>query len=197
MNRNNKIHSTTIRVHPAVFRYLDVTFNKIGDAYDLRGHIFYSYLTAGLIRKGMKLPTMMPLPKQYEKMLKIKVVIASWDYHHFGWDIPPFHQVALSNHIYKQILFDGCYRVMISHVFGNLPRDTAIKSFLSEHSFLACELNYAALRKHYQRHWLKSEKLIKENVADFNSISPHILPTNSTKKNVGIVPFRMKQKKID
>jgi hypothetical protein len=137
------------------------------------------------------------MPKQYEKMRKIKVVITSWDYHHLGFDIPPIQQVAISNHIYKQILFDACYRIMISHVFGRVMRDTAIKEFLREHCFEECELNYAALRKHYQRHWLESEKLAKENVADNNRVTTHKQPTFNTKKNVRIVPFKNKQKKTD
>jgi hypothetical protein len=189
MNKNGKIHSTTIRVHPAVFRHIDNTFNKVGNAYDLRGHLLYNFISVGLSRSSVKVASMLPL--QYEKMQQIKVVISSWDYNHYGWEIPPIHQVALSNHIYKQILFDACYRIMICHVFGSLPRDTAIKEYLWEHCFEESELNYPALRKHYQRHWLETEKIAKANVAEFNTNSTHCLPEKKTKKNVGIVPFRL------
>lgn len=189
MNKNSKLHSTTIRVHPAVFRYIDNSFNRVGDAYDLRGHLLYDFISVGLSRRSIKVASMLPL--QYEKMLTIKVIITSWDYNHYGWDIPPIHQVSLSNHIYRQILFDACYRVMICHVFGGLPRDTAIKEYLWEHGFEECELNYPALRKHYQRHWLDTEKNAKANVAEFNTNSTHCLPEKHTKKNVRIVPFRL------
>jgi len=189
MNKDSKIYSTEIRVHPAVFRYIDNTFHRKGGAYDLRRHLLYDFISAGLSRRTIKVESMIPL--QYEKMKKIKVVITSWDYSHYGWDIPPVHQVAISNHIYRQILFDACYRVMICHVFGGLPRDTAIKEYLWEHCFEERELNYAALRKHYQRHWLETEKNAKANVAEFNSNATHCLPERHTKKNVGVVPLRI------
>jgi len=189
MNRNTKVNTTTIKVHPAVFRYINNTFNRVGGAYDLRGHLLYGFISVGLSRHSVKVESM--LSQQYKKMKEIKVVITSWDYNHYGWDIPPIHQVALSNHIYRQILFDACYRVMICHVFGGLPRDTAIKEFLGEYCFEECELNYPALRKHYQRHWLDVEKNAKENVAEFNSNSTHCLPERNTKKNVGLVPLRV------
>jgi hypothetical protein len=191
MNRSSKIYSTVIRVHPAVLRYIDNTFDKIKDVYDLRRSMLYGFISAGLSRHTINATSMLPL--QYEKMKTVKVAITSWDYHHFGWDIPPIHQVALSNHIYKQILFDACYRVMICHVFGGLPRDAAIKEYLSEHLFEEHELNYAALRKHYQRHWIDTEKVAKSNVADVNTVSPCYLPALNTKKNVGLVPFRAKK----
>lgn len=191
MNRSNKIYTTKIKVHPAVFRHIDNTFEKVSGAYDLRGHLFYSFISVGLSRQTVNTPSMIPL--LYEKMKEVKVVITSYDYHHYGWTIPPVHQVAMSNHIYKQILFDACYRIMVSHVFGGLPRDTAIKEFLSEHLFEEDELNYPALRKHYQRHWIETEKIAKENVSYFNTNSPHSLPEKNTRKNVGLVPFRIKQ----
>ena len=189
MNRSNKIYITAIKVHPAVFRHIDNTFEKLSGAYDLRGHLLYSFISAGLHRATVNMPSMIPL--LYEKMKEVKVVITSFDYHHYGWEIPPVHQVAISNLIYRQILFDACYRVMVSHVFGGLPRDTAIKEFLSEHFFEDNELNYPALRKHYQRHWIETEKIAKENVAYFNTVSTCSLPEKNTKKNVGVVPFRI------
>ena len=190
MNKNNKIYSTTLKVHPAVLRYLDNTFEKVSDAYDLRGHLLYNFISVGLSRKTISLPSMIPL--QYEKMREIKIVITSFDWHHYGWEIPPIHQMALSNHIYKQILFDACYRIMVSHVFGGVPRDSAIKEFLNEHLFEEDELNYPALRKHYQRHWIETEKNAKANVADFNTVSTCQLPEKNTRKNVGLVPFKIK-----
>ena len=189
MNRSNRIYTTTIKVHPAVFRHIDNSFEKVSGAYDLRGSLLYGFISAGLSRATINTPSMIPL--LYEKMKELKVVISSYDYHHYGWMIPPVHQVAMSNHIYKQILYDACYRVMISHVFGGLPRDTAIKEFLSEHLFEEKELNYPALRKHYQRHWLDTEKNAKENVAYFNTVSACSLPEKNTKKNVGLVPFKI------
>lgn len=193
MSKKSKIYTTTIKVHPAVLRHIDNTFPRVSGAYDLRGHPFYSFISVGLNRKAVSMPSMLPL--QYEKMREIQTVITSFDYHHYGWEIPPIHQIALSNHIYRQILFDACYRVMVCHVFGGLPRDTAIKEFLSEHFFEEDELNYPALRKHYQRHWIETERIAKENVAYFNTVSSHKLPERNSKKNVGLVPFKIKDRK--
>jgi hypothetical protein len=199
MSRNSKrVYSTIIKVHPAVFRYIDNTFSRVrdvnskaADVYDLRRHLLYNFVSVGLSRSSISVPSMIPL--QYEKMKTVKVAITSWDYHHYGWDIPPIHQVALSNHIYKQILFDACYRIMICHVFGGLPRDKAIKDFLAEHCFEESELNYAALRKHYQRHWIEIEMTAKSNCAEYSTNTSCLQPKYNTKKNVGIVPFVIKK----
>ena len=188
MSKNSRFN-TIIKVHPAVLRYIDNSFSKTSGVYDLRKSLLYGFISAGLCRSGVNVTSMLPM--QYEKMKPVKIAITSWDYHHYGWEIPPIHQVALSNHIYRQILFDACYRVLVAHVFGGLPRDTAIKEFLAEHCFEECELNYAALRKHYQRHWIETEKIAKSNVADFNTVSSYCLPEKNTKKNVGLVPFRI------
>ena len=157
------IYKTKIRVHPAVLRYFENNFSKKQGVYDLRKHFYYNLISSGLTRKTVKVPSM--LSKRYEGLKEVEVLITSWDYHHYGDVIPPVYQVDLSQHIYKQVLYDACTYILFAHVYGFMARDTAIKQYLLENLFYEEELNYPALRKHYQRHWLATEKALKDDLA--------------------------------
>ena len=157
------IYKVKIKVHPAVVRHFENTFTKKHGAYDLRKHFYYNLISSGLTRKTVKVPSM--LSKRYEDMKEVEILITSWDYHHHGDIIPPVYQVALSQHIYKQILYDACTYTLFAHVYGLMARDTAIKQYLFEYLFDEEELNYPALRKHYQRHWLATEQALKDDLA--------------------------------
>lgn len=161
------IHKTKTRVHPAVYRYLENTFPKRQGAYDFRKHFYYNLISSGLSRKRVSVPSM--LSKQYENLREVEIIITSWDYNHYGEHISPVYQVSLSKYLYKQLLYHACYYVLMAHIFGMMPRDTAIKQYLLENLFDDGELNYPALRKHYQRHWMETEKVFKEDLANFNN----------------------------
>ena len=157
------IYKVKIRVHPAVVRHFENTFTKKQGVYDLRKHFYYNLISSGLTRKTVNAPSL--LSKRYEELKEVEVLITAWDYHHYGDIISPFYQVSLSQHIYKQILYDACTYILFAHIYGLMPRDTAIKQYLCENLFYENELNYPALRKHYQRHWLETEKVLKEDLA--------------------------------
>ena len=182
-----------IKLHPAVQKLIENTFNKVDDIYDFRRHLLYNFISIALCRSSVKLPSLLPV--HYEKLKTIKVAITSWDFNNIGKEIPPKQQMLISNLMYKQILYDACYRIMICHIYGNLPRDTAIKNYLAENGFEEYELNYAALRKHYQRNWIEIEKVNKENYHDFNTFLSRNKPLFDTKKNLKFVPNSRKTKK--
>ena len=61
--RKSETDTVTIRVHPAVRRWFENTFPKVGGAYDLRGHFLHDFLRAGLTKEpqGRREPS--PLPE--------------------------------------------------------------------------------------------------------------------------------------
>jgi len=189
MSSNNHHHLfyTEIKVAPAVWRIIDNNYIKRGEVYDFRKHQLYNFISISLFRK--QTTTTSALPLQYNKLKKIKVALTSWDYNHFGFVIAPFQQVIISNLLYKQILYDACYRIMICHVFGGMPRDAAIKNYLSENGFEEQELSYSTLRKHYQRHFIDNELFLKKNQQEFNPFLTQNSHVFNTKKNVKIVPI--------
>jgi hypothetical protein len=90
-------------------------------------------------------------------------VIKDWDYSHFGDNITPAAMIQVNNLIYKLLIRDACYRIMIAHVFSGIPRDTCIRDYIFEIGYTDDELSYDALRKYYQRNWTSKEKDLRDN----------------------------------
>lgn len=181
-------YTVKIKVHPIVFRYFENTFLKAAGVYDLRKHPYYTFISMGLSRHNVTVPSCLSL--RYGKMTEIEVGITSWDYHHYGDRISPVHQVAFSQFVQRQIIDNACYKILVAHVFAGIARDTAIKNYLLENLYYEEELNYPALRKHYQRHWIATEKEFKEQLDEMSTKitrNPQLINTN---KNVGFVPFK-------
>ena len=154
----NKTESIAIKVHPAVFRYLDSNFPKTGGAYDIRKHFLHDFLRVGLTRQ----PDTEKPSKAFHGFHEINVVFTQRDCRQNGFSISESHQAAFSRLAYKFIQQTACQEVLYAHVAGGIPRDTAIKEYLLENLYEEHELNYAALRKYYQRNWMETEKHVLE-----------------------------------
>ena len=152
--REHKTENISIRVHPAVRRYLDNHFPQSGDAYDLRGHFLHDFLRAGLTKEAQ--------PETDSGLPVIKVAFSRRDWRCLGHAVTEKHQAAFSRLAYKFIQQTACHEVLYAHVAGGIPRDTAIKEYLLENLYEEHELNYAALRKYYQRNWMETEKHVLE-----------------------------------
>ena len=156
--REHKTENISIRVHPAVRRYFDNHFQQSGDAYDLRGHFLHDFLRAGLTKEAQ--------PETDCSLPEIKVAFSRRDWKCLGHSVTERHQAAFSRLAYKFIQQTACQEVLYAHVAGGIPRDTAIKEFLLYNLFEDDELNYAALRKYYQRNWMEAERRALEEYAD-------------------------------
>ena len=180
---------------PAVVRYLENNFCKNSGVIDLRKTHIYPFLVLCLQRTHVKSKS--SVPSSFNSYQEVNIAVKEWDYSHFGNKISPFAMIQLNNAIYKQIIRDACYRIMIAHVFSGIPRDTCIKDYLFECYYTEEELNYAALRKYYQRNWMSKEKELRENLSfHLNSENEkqrtiHVQPAynSSTYKNVTFVPM--------
>ena len=156
--RKNETETVTIRVHPAVRRWMENTFPKAGGTYDLRGHFLHDFLRAGLT-KEVKART---VPETFRSLPEVKIAVSHRDCRILGGAIPEPLQAEFSQLAYKYIRQTACQGILFAHVAGGVPRDTAIKEYLLAYLYEDDELNYPALRKYYQRNWMETERRVLE-----------------------------------
>ena len=157
--RKRETETVAIHVHPAVRRWMDGTFPKLCGAYDLRGHFLHNYLRAGLGRAV----NARPVPEAFHSLPEIKVAVSRRDFRILGDCIPESFQAEFSRLAYKYIQQTACHQILFAHIAGGVPRDTAIKEYLLSYLYEDDELNYAALRKYYQRNWMETERRVLED----------------------------------
>ena len=180
--RKRETESVAIHVHPAVRRWMEGTFPKRGGAYDLRGHFLHDYLRAGLGRAV----NARPVPEAFHSLPEIKVAVSRRDFRILGDCIPESFQAEFSRLAYKYIQQTACHQILFAHIAGGVPRDTAIKEYLLSYLYEDDELNYAALRKYYQRNWMETEKMVK---SECGTLAGRFQPVHSINKFVKNVPF--------
>lgn len=156
--RKSETDTVTIRVHPAVRRWMENTFPKAGGAYDLRGHFLHDFLRAGLTKEVKA----RAVPETFRSLPEIKVAVSRRDCRILGGAIPEPLQAEFSQLAYKYIRQTACQGILFAHVAGGVPRDTAIKEYLLAYLYEDDELNYPALRKYYQRNWMETERRVLE-----------------------------------
>ena len=156
--RKSETDTVTIRVHPAVRRWMENTFPKAGDAYDLRGHFLHDFLRTGLSKEV----NARAVPEAFQSLPEIKVAVSRRDCRILGDRIPEPLQAAFSQLAYKYIRQTACQGILFAHLAGGVPRDTAIKEYLLAYLYEDEELNYPALRKYYQRNWMATERRVLE-----------------------------------
>ena len=157
--KKRETDTVTIRVHPAVRRWMENTFPKSGGAYDLRGHFLHDFLRAGLTKEpqGRREPSSLP---------EVKVAVSRRDGQRLGTELPAAFQEDFSRLAYRYIRQTACLMVLFAH------KDD--------------ELNYAALRKYYQRNWMETEKMVK---SECGTLAGRFQPVHSINKFVKNVPF--------
>ena len=177
--RKSETDTVTIRVHPAVRRWFENTFPKVGGAYDLRGHFLHDFLRAGLTKEpqGGREPS--PLPE-------VRVAVSRRDGQRLGTELPAAFQDDFSRLAYRYIRQTACLMVLFAHTAAKVPRDTAIKEYLLDNLYEDEELNYAALRKYYQRNWMETERMVKSECGTLAGGLQHV---HSRTKFVKNVPF--------
>ena len=180
--KKRETDTVTIRVHPAVRRWMENTFPKTGGAYDLRGHFLHDFLRAGLT-KEVKART---VPETFRSLPEVKIAVSHRDCRILGGAIPEPLQAEFSRLAYRYIRQTACLMVLFAHTAAKVPRDTAIKEYLLDNLFEDDELNYAALRKYYQRNWMETERMVK---TECGTLAGRFQPVHSINKFVKNVPF--------
>ena len=160
-----KCVTVPFKFDPAVLRYLELIFNINKELVDLRKSIFYPVLVNMLTR--IKKSDKNPSPSCCSSFIETNIVIKEWDYSRNGEFISDYDMIQFNNLIYKFLIREACYRIMIAHVFSGIPRDTCIRDYIFEVGYKEDELRYDALRKYYQRNWICKEKEFIETI-DFS-----------------------------
>lgn len=153
-------YKVEIMVHPAVFRYLDNKYTKVMDAYDFRSDPLYFAVSGMLMRNNVKMPSR--ISKKIETYIPIAILITGFDFYHYGYLVPLVQQYHFSQFMLSLIEEKAFYKIMLAHKIGGIPRDRAIKEFLAENFFEHHEMNYANLRKKYQRKYQHNEQEIED-----------------------------------
>lgn len=155
----------SLKVYPAVFRYLENNFPKnVQGVYDLLDSPYYCLISSMLSRSTIKTPSLVPM--SYSRFVPIKTYITEFDFYHYGWEINERQQYNLSKTILHVILQNACHEIAVAHVCMNISRDRAIRNFIYENLFEDDELSYSYLIKYYQRNYLENEKKLKEYVSN-------------------------------
>jgi hypothetical protein len=135
----------------------------VGNAYDLRKDSLYIVFQMGLYRKDIKTRT-----KQLKKMESykpIRILIEEWDFYHFGWNIPIFAQMRISKILFDMMMNSICEHIAYAYAYGGICRDVNIRRILIENLFDDDEINYAYIRKWYQRRFQNTGK--EQQVIEF------------------------------
>ena len=163
MNKRSETYSVDLRVHPAVAKWIDSKFPYINNAYELRSDPFYIIFQLALFRKDIKPPS--KSLKKIEKYVPIRISVNEWDFYNFGWNIPNFAQVKISQLLFDLMMLDFCKHIAYAYAYKKIPRDVIIKRILVECLFEENEMNYFYIRKYYQRKFQQTGK--EHEIIDF------------------------------
>jgi len=152
-----------LKMHPAVVKWIDATFPKVDNAYDLRKDALYILFYSSLMQKKIK-PPLKPL-KKIEKHIPIRIHINEWEFYRYGWDIPNHIQAMISNFLFSMMMNKICEHIAYAFAYGKISRDITIRRIMIEYLFDDEEINYYYIRKWYQRKYQDTNK--ENEIIDF------------------------------
>ncbi len=155
-----------IKLHPLSWHVLQKQYGFDGIAVDLGKSWLYNIVTQCLRRH----PVMSPweFNRMPQGMVDGKVYILEYDCNRYGSYMSMAKQANLSVIIYRRERERLCHLTATAHVMAGVSRDTAMRYFLDKEDYDEDEISFAALRKHYQRHYRQYEEDISN---DFNQLT--------------------------
>lgn len=157
-----KFYKIRIKVHPAVYRYIDNHFPVIKGVYNLTKSPYYCFLSSMLCRSCAKLPSL--VYKRYDRYVPIETYITEFDFYHYGWTMSEMQQCLLSKTMLQLIMQEACHEIAVMHVVGGVPRNRAICNYIDENLYEDNEISYSYLTKYYQRKYKSKEVELKDNL---------------------------------
>lgn len=160
-----------IKLHPLSWRVLRQQYRYDGVAVDLGKGWLYNIVTQCLRRRPFMSPwefSRVPLG-----MVEGKVYILEYDYNRYGGYMSIAKQANLSVIIFRQERERLCNLTATAHVMAGISRDTAMRYFLEKEGYEDDEISFAALRKHYQRHYRHFEDDILHDLNQLNMLKRH------------------------
>lgn len=158
-------------MHPLSWHVLKIQYNFDGTAVDLGSGWLYNIVTQCLRRR----PVMSPweFSRTLQGMVDGKVYILEYDYNRYGGYMSIAKQANLSVIISCKERERLCNLTATAHVMAGISRDTAMRYFLEKEGYEENEITFAALRKHYQRHYRHFEDDILHDLNQLNMLKRH------------------------
>lgn len=160
-----------IKLHPLSWHVLKKQYNFDGEAVDLGKGWLYDIVTQCLRRH----PVMSPweFSRTPQGMTDGKVYILEYDYNRYGGYMSIAKQTKLSTIIFCRERERLCNLTATAHVMAGVARDTAMRYFLDKEGYDDNEISFAALRKHYQRHYRHFEDDIMHDLTQLTNQNQH------------------------
>lgn len=154
------LYRITIKVHPAVKRYIDNNFPVKRGAYDITRSMYYYLVSAMLYQSHVAVPSKTCI--KYKDYVPISIYITEFDFYHYGFQSSEYQQCRLSRSLLHLILDDACRRIALAKVVFGVPVTTGIEHFLIDNSFEDNELSAEYVRTVYKRKYRSFESELND-----------------------------------
>jgi len=151
----------TLRVKPAVFRWIDNNFPKVKGAYDVRKTFLHDMVVAALSRSNHVCNN--SADKRIATFRTVRLRINGRWLERFGTVLSDESIVRLNQALYNLLINEICNSVMHAHVLTDYPKNTMLKKYLSNLLYKENELSLSCISKIYQRKYLWKEKKMRQN----------------------------------
>ena len=156
----------SLKVKPAVFRWIDNNFPKVKEKYDVRGSFLHEMICAGLVRVGNNKNAI--INKHFSSWKTIDLIVSGYWVAQYGTNLTNENQCRINSALYDFLANEICTGVMNAHVLTNYPKNTLLKSYLCNLLYDENELSLACIAKIYQRKYLEKERNMRENFTESN-----------------------------
>lgn len=160
-----------IKLQPLAWHVLKKEYAYDGIAVDLGRGWLYNIVTQCLRRHPVISPW--EFNRAPQGMVDGKIYILEYDYNRFGGYMSMAKQANLSMIIFRKERERLCHLTATAHVMAGVSRDTAMKYFLEKEDYEDSEITFAALRKHYQRHYRHFEDDIYNDLKELSKPKRH------------------------
>ncbi len=169
-----KNHPTVeIYVSNFTWKVLQNRYEYDGYAVDVFGTWLYPLLTQHLTREREVKPKRRRITTQSD--VKVRIYISEYDRQRYGSNIKLENQARLSLFIKKMEIDDACKFTCMAHVFSDASRDSVMKYYLEKHDYTEEEIHFAALKKHYQRHYACFETIYQNDLLTIKNNLQNVL----------------------
>ncbi len=163
-----------IKLHPLSWKVLREQYRYDGVAVDLGKGWMYNVVTQALRRHPVVSPW--ELGRIPQGMVDGKVYVLEYDCQRYGSYMSVAKQANISVIIFRRERERLCQLTASAHVMLGVGRDTAMRYYLEKAGYEDNEISFAALRKHYQRHYRHNEEVIAHDMYELDMLKKHKRP---------------------